>query len=246
MDDLLRIFGVVGIAVSGLAGVSGLAFIVYKGFQHLAVKWLDAKFAERLQALKHMQDKEMEQLRFKIAAMLDRTVKLHQREFDVLPEAWSKLNDAFWVARSFVSPAQSYPDLERMSAPHREEFIAGTSLLESQKAELRNAEKKNDLYQKQIFWHNLANAQSKGRESFRWAMKNGIFISEDIRAKFAVLHDLIFNALSEHQMNVEHAVRPVPREDIDRLLSSATEDLMKNLEKIIHQRLWPVADVTPG
>jgi putative transposase len=26
---------------------------------------------------------------------MDRTTKLHQREFDVLPEAWGRLNDAF-------------------------------------------------------------------------------------------------------------------------------------------------------
>jgi hypothetical protein len=60
-------------------------------FKVLGEKWLNAKFEERLAQYKHAQQKEIEQLRFRINSLMDRTTKLHQHEFDVLPEAWSRL-----------------------------------------------------------------------------------------------------------------------------------------------------------
>jgi len=83
-----------------VAAGGGLTLIAYQIFKRFAVKWLDSKFEERLQALKHKHGKEIERLRFEIAKLLDRATKLHQREFEVLPEAWSKLNDAFWNTQS--------------------------------------------------------------------------------------------------------------------------------------------------
>ncbi len=235
LDQVLKIVG--ALVVAG----GSLSLIVYQVFKHLAAKWLDAKFEERLQTLKHQHDKEIEELRFKISALLDRATKLHQREFEVLPEAWSKLNDAFWTVQSFVSPMQSYPDIDRMSKPQQDEFISSCRLLDWQKAELREAEDKNKLYQEQIFWHNLNDARAKARDAYTYVIKNGIFVSDDIRTKFAAIHDLVWNALIEHQMNEEHKPHPRERKQIRQLLSEG-EDLMKGLERVVHERLWPVDD----
>jgi hypothetical protein len=235
LDPIFRLVG--GIVVAG----GGLSLIVYHAFKHLAAKWLDARFEERLQALKHEQQKELEQLRYKVSALLDRAVKLHQREFDVLPEAWSKLNDAYWYVRSFVSAFQSYPDVGRMGAAQQEEFIASCQLQEWQKEELRQAQDKTRHYQSAIFWHKLTLANEKSRDAYTYLIKNGIFISEDLRKKFSAIHDLFWNALTEHQINEEHDVRPRNRERIGKLASEG-DDLMKALERDIHERLWPTAD----
>ena len=114
LEPLLKFVG--GIVVAG----GGLSLIAYQVFRLLTAQWLDARFEKRLQALKHEQQKELEQLRYKVSALLDRAVKLHQREFDALPEAWSKLNDVYWYVRSFVHPFQTYPDLDRMNPDQQE------------------------------------------------------------------------------------------------------------------------------
>lgn len=238
MDTLDPILKFVGSIV--LAG-GGLTLIVYQAFKHLAAKWLDARFEERLQELRHEQQKEIEQLRYKVSALLDRAVKLHQREFDVLPEAWSKLNDAYWYVRSFVSPLQSFPDVDRMGAAQQEEFIANCQLQEWEKEELRQEREKTKYYQKAIFWHKLHQANEKSRDAYTYLIKNGIFISEDLRQKFSTIHDLFWNALTEHQMNEEHYVRPRSREKIGKL-SSDGDELVKTLERDIHERLWPSTD----
>jgi hypothetical protein len=235
LEPLLKLVG--GIVVAG----GGLSLIVYQTFKHLAAKWLDARFEERLQALKHEQQKELEQLRYKVSALLDRAVKLHQREFDVLPEAWSKLNDAYWYVRSFVSAPQSYPDVDRMNPAQLEEFISGCQLQEWQKSELRDTPEKTRYYQKAIFWHKLNQANDKSRDAYTYLIKNGILINEDLRKKFSAIHDIFWNALTEHQMNEEHDTRPLQRDQISKLVSEG-DDMMKNLERDIHERLWPSAD----
>lgn len=235
LNQLLKVIG--GIVLAG----GGLSLIIYQAFKYLAAKWLDARFEERLQALKHQHGKEIEELRFKISAMLDRATKLHQREYEVLPEAWAKLNDAFWNVRKVVSPMQSYPDIDRMPIAQQIEFIRSCPLDDWQKSELLATNDRTDLYRKHIFWHHANAAQGKAREAYSYLLENGIFITDEIRAKFSALHDLIWNALTEHEMNKEYETRPPQRDQIGKLLAEG-EIAMKELERTVHQRLWPQDD----
>lgn len=229
------IFKYVGALV--LAG-GGLSLIVYQVFKCLASKWLDAKFEERLQALKHQHGKELEHLKFRISTLLDRATKLHQREFNILPEAWAKLNDAFWDTRAFVHPMQSFPDIDHMTPAEKSSFIGACKLLDWQKTELSNANDKNKYFQDKIFWHKSAEIQSKVRDAYTFIVKNGIFINDEIRQQFSAIHDMIWNALTEHQLNREHDIPPLQRNEISKLIAEG-EDRMKELERVIHIRLWP-------
>ena len=107
---------------AAILAVGGFGAIIYWLFKLLAAKWLDAKFAERLSAYKHTQQKELEQLKFEISALLGRTVKLHQREFDVLPEAWGLLTDAFTITRPVALGAVFSPDIRKMTGEQFEEL----------------------------------------------------------------------------------------------------------------------------
>lgn len=87
----------------------------YTAFQFLGKTWLEARFAERLEKFKHDQNQEIERLRYRINALMDRTTKLHQYEFEALPEIWDKLTIAFPTTKDFTSRKTSYPDLDQMS-----------------------------------------------------------------------------------------------------------------------------------
>jgi hypothetical protein len=62
---------------------AGALFALFKIFGE---KWLDAKFEQRLAKYKHEHDQEIERLRGRINALMDRTIKLHQHEFETLPQ----------------------------------------------------------------------------------------------------------------------------------------------------------------
>src|SRR5665647_394264 len=104
IQQALAVFG----GAAALAGTCALA--VWGIVKVWGEKALNARFERGLTAYKHEQQKELEQLKYKITGFVDRAVKLHAREFEVLPEAWARLCDANNLARSVLSSLQGYPD----------------------------------------------------------------------------------------------------------------------------------------
>jgi cell division protein FtsB len=82
IEPYLAAFGFTALSA---AIVFGALFGALKWFGE---NWINSKFSERLEAFKYAQQRELEQLKFQINASMDRAVKLHQREFETLPEAW--------------------------------------------------------------------------------------------------------------------------------------------------------------
>lgn len=100
------------------------ATAAFAAFQFLGKTWLEAHFAERLEKFKHDQNQEIERLRYRINALMDRTTKLHQHEFEVLPEIWNKLGIAFSSTLAFTSLATRSPELDQMGEAQFSEFLA--------------------------------------------------------------------------------------------------------------------------
>ena len=109
LTEILKFIG----GVTALAGTGAAA--AYAIFRIFTTKWIDHRFSERLEAFKHQQNQEIEHLRYRINTMMDWNVKLHQREFDILPETWSLLNEAFYTIEPIAIGYQQYPNLDEMS-----------------------------------------------------------------------------------------------------------------------------------
>src|SRR4051794_34972420 len=77
---------------------------------------------------------------------MDRATKLHQREFEVLPEIWSKLNDAFGATQALAGGFLSIPDFRVMTEEKLELLMSEISLTEYEKGELRAAPDKAKRY----------------------------------------------------------------------------------------------------
>jgi hypothetical protein len=60
------------------AGVGAAAG--WAAFQFFGKTWLEGHFAQRLEKFKHDQNQEIERLRYRINALMDRTTNLHQHE----------------------------------------------------------------------------------------------------------------------------------------------------------------------
>jgi hypothetical protein len=132
-----------------------------------------------------------------------------------------------------------YPDLDKMSQLQLDEFISCCPLPEWQKSALWEEKDKNTPYTKYIDRYKFNDARSKAVEAYSFTIKNGIFLPNDIRTKFTVIHDLIWKALNDHRMIVNH--EQLPDHIISRLREFPTkgEDLMKELERLVHERIWP-------
>jgi hypothetical protein len=88
----------------------------------------------------------LQQLRVEIDSLLSGALKLQEREFQVLPEAWEKLDEAHALVSWLVLPMQEYPNLDRLTQPQLEEFLVASELIETQKEELRSSPNKTTTY----------------------------------------------------------------------------------------------------
>lgn len=219
-----------------------LSVIVFQVFKHLGGKWLDARFDKRLQELKHQQAQEIEGLRYKVSALLDRAMKLHQREFEVLPESWAKLCDAFWKASAIVTSFRQVHDLNRMGDMHREEFISKSRLHDWQKAEVRDAADKTAKYEEMDFWHTLADAKGACTASSRYLGVQGIFVEPELRKKMDRLNHMIWSALIEAEIGLQIPMHERQRDEGEALRTDGAR-IRDELEMAIHHRIWPARGV---
>jgi len=231
-------------ALGGLVVAGGVltsaAFWLFKKFGE---QWLKSRFAQQLEAFKHAQQKEIEEQRYKINALLDRAVKLHQREFDVLPDAWARLNDTYGTALSVVSPIQGYPDPDHMSGPELDAFLSSSELEKWKQDELKAQENKFDYYRKRISVRRWAKAWQVAQDNHFFLRKNGIFILQNMRQQFDQIDQLIWDALIEHQANRD--TRPRDTRKATELHKEG-EKLLKRLEGEVQSRLWNAESVGPS
>lgn len=213
---------------------AALAIAVFKMFSE---KWLTTKFEERLATYRHEQQKELENLKFTISALFDRTVKLHQREFEMMPEAWGRLVDSYHHTFALVSPLQEYSDLDRMTTEHLNEFLKESPLMEWAKADVLAADNKTKIYGKYLAWHRLQNVQKIAREANIYLIKHGIFFPADLEERFEALNKLIWEALDEYEYNKQYADNGAFKHEKSKVLRSSGEQLLANLKTDLRGRL---------
>ena len=193
-EEVLKLLGEV------VASGGGGAVIAYLIFQYLGKSWIDTRFAQRLEAFRHEQAREIEHLRMQIESMLSGTLRLQEKEFETLPEAWRLLDIARGQVASLLSPLQRYPNLDQMSSPQLEEFFVDSELLESQKEELRASSRKLDTYQEQIFWHRLSSVKLACSDLHNFVARNAIFIPEPVSETYFPHVDIVVLRSFQHRV----------------------------------------------
>jgi hypothetical protein len=232
----------IGTFVVGGGAIVGIALWLFRLFGE---RWLSNLFAQRLEAFRHEQAKEIERLKFDISKMLDRSTKLHQREFDVLPKAWRRLAESFYTTNGVVSALQTYPDITRMGDEQLEEFLEASRLESWRKRELKEATDRNKYYQDAIFWHRLSGARAAARKSANYLLKNGIFMPPGMKDRFEQINMLGWEALTEYEINKVHDIRPANRDKQKEFIKEG-ETLVKSLERDVQRRLWSEANIVDG
>ena len=236
MGDLKSFLAIAGqiIAASGAVGLA-----VYAAFKLLATKWLENKFSERLEAFKHRQNQELEELRFKIDGLLDRTVKLHQREFEVLPDTWGLCEEAFRTARASSMGLQQYADLDRMPLNRFNAWLENADLQKWQKDELTAETDKNKYYSRTLAWRQIKQAEECRWKFQSYLQKNGIFMPREMKDQFQALLNLIIGANVEREINLDDRAQGSPRLfDASKALCGEGLAKFEVLEKSVHERLW--------
>ena len=83
LNELLGHF----LIIFGLSGSTA-----YGWFRFLGQKWIEQKFSKSLEEFKHEQAKEIAKQQLQIDSIFNRVSKLHDKEYEILPQIWKYLN----------------------------------------------------------------------------------------------------------------------------------------------------------
>jgi hypothetical protein len=97
--------------------------VAYGLYMLLGKRWLDAQFNKNLEKYKAIQEKEFEEYKAKISALFNRITKIHEKEFEMLPILWYKLQDALSYINTISSWYKEFVRLDRLDRLNDKELV---------------------------------------------------------------------------------------------------------------------------
>ncbi|WP_333900429.1 hypothetical protein [Agrobacterium pusense] len=231
IQPILAVLGLGGITIASLVGIS------LSLFKWLGEKWVDNRFEKELERYKSEHQQELERLKHKINSLLDRTVRLHTKEYEVLPELWAKLIDASMVAGHYLNHFQSYPDVGRMRDDELDDLLSRSPFTATQKQDVKDSGRRQDEYIRLVDFYKYRDAMTKLQEFNDHFRKNGIFVEPALKEQMDKLLKLTWHAVTEH--NVNQIDKPMPRLKEERAkLDNEGKQLLEAIEAAVQDRLW--------
>lgn len=234
MDEFQAILGQIVL-------VGGGAFALAYGLvRWLGEKWIEQRFAQRTEAFKREQNELLEEVRYQINTRFSRATRIHEKEFEVLPTAWKKLQDAYGHLASLASPLQEFPNLNQYTEAELEVFLSSCPLYNFQKEELRQQDDKMAYYRDKIFWIRLNQARIKLDEFRTYLRYNKIFLTGDLFSLFSKIEEVMIKAEIELEMRAPDEPFRSQRERASgtwKELRNGVEPVMIEVESAVQRRL---------
>lgn len=214
----------------------GSVSIAYGAFTYFGKKWIENVFQRNLENFRHEKNAEIENLKYQINLLLSRVTKIHEKEFIVLPDAWSKLHDALEIITWFTSPFQQYPDLNRMSDTEIKHFVNSCELQDFQKKELLESSDKTEYYMNKIFWVNLNKSKKIYSDFHNFITRNRIFLSPDLRKNFMTVDGILWESLIKREIS-EGAKDHLMVIEAYRNIRDQVSPKVEEIENLVQKRL---------
>lgn len=210
--------------------------IAYGIFVFLGKKWIENKFATKLEEYKLAQNKEIEDFRYRINTLFNRVAKIHEKEYEVLPEAWVMLHDAHDYISRLVSPFRQYPDFNQLKVLEIKRILKNYKWEEQQIDDLISANDKNKYFEEKIFYQYLREAKLKYSEFHKYIIRNRIFFSNELKEQFNKADDLMWDTIIDREVG-EHAKDFKMIHQSYKQLKENIEVIIDTIEELVQKRL---------
>ena len=217
-----EVFSVIGKVLAVGGGAAGVAYLLFKVF---ATKWIETKFSEQL-----------EDYKYKINSLFNRITKIHEKEFEVLPEMWKRLLDAYSKVVEITLPMQEYPDLNRMPPKEFEDFLAKSNLTAYHKEQLAKETDKNRYYQDIHYKYRVVESRKLIHEFHSYVLYNKIFLETSLYDKFREVDNVLSQAVQTYEEGKEYDDYKQVIEAY-KLLDKKVEAIIEQIEKLVQERL---------
>ncbi|CAN5520649.1 hypothetical protein BH10PLA2_BH10PLA2_01060 [soil metagenome] len=208
--------------------------------KYLGDKWITAKFSQQLEAFKHQQQREIEQLKTNLNTALDRKIKLQSREFDAIPVIWNALNEAFTECQKFISLFKNYRTFYGMNDGEIYETLLKDGLDEEQSKKIATAQQPQEAYQKYRHWVEFGKLMEAIIEVNKAISLNSIYVEDDILDDIKNMVDSLDKASTSYLFLRENQNSNNDLERLDEMRENG-QDRMDVLAKVIKKKLKDTA-----
>jgi hypothetical protein len=148
---------------------------------------------------------------------------------------------SIWTALGVIAVAGgglvAIADVDAMSEDQLDDLLEKSALDGWQKKELKTTRDKTRYYSDAVMWQKLNDSDVAYTNFNEYLSKNGIFIPEPVKAKFAELNELLLGAFMERRLSMQFPKLP-PKFDKGAILHETGPKLLKALEQEVQGRLW--------
>lgn len=184
-------------------------------------KWIDKYFSQQLKQFERRQQEIILHQQYQINSLFSRVSKIHEKEYEVLPQAWMLLQDACNELKSLSNPVQIVPDLNRYTPSELAEFLEKSSLKDFQKEEILEKSDKVAFYRNAMYWIRVKVVYDEIGEFRRFLLYNRVFLSRELFSLFREIEVAIIDI----QLDLENP--DDPERPYDRKPSSFMESVKK-------------------
>ncbi len=215
-----------------LAAGGGGALVAYFVFKYLGDNWI-----------KHRLAKNLEQAKSEISLLAALKLKLHDQEYVVFPEIWSKLNAAVAALGSAVSLFKEYADLDRMREDEFQKWLGRSDLNEHEKEFLLAQERKNNAYGRILDFRALRKANEGFIEFHTYLNDKRIFIDPVVKSKLDEIDDLLHSIWVDRKISLEDFGDGDSRKywtDAWKKYKDTVKPAMVDIEALFQKKLFPL------
>ncbi len=234
MNELFNFLGQI-VVIGG-----GGATIAYFIFKVLGEKWIENKFALNLESYRAIQAQSLEEAKLKLSIYMTRQLKLHEKEYEVFPLVWEKLNEAHICLKRATGVFREHPDLDRMDESTLKKWIDRTDMSENEKDMIFESNDRNRSYSDILDWRDLQRAHTAFVDFHEYLEKNRIFLSPELKEKFDQIDSFIWRAWVAKKMDTKRS-----NTDKDYLMEAwdieekSITPLRLEIEKLVQDKLFP-------
>lgn len=232
--------------VAAGGGGAVIAFAVVRGFGE---KWLDSKFAGRLQDLRHEHERQMEIVRLETSRSLDRSARLSEREFEVSAEAWALVFEAFARTMGALPGYRQHDDFAHLS-DELARVVADKNGFEPWEVDEligRPQQERNSYFNERKRAHELRDARIAVRDASNYLARKALFLEKAVHTQLDAFVGLAWKAIIAREIIMEvgpHGAEGIKRDDEE--FRQHADAQMKELEQLVRSRFWGQAEPKPA
>jgi hypothetical protein len=240
-------WGAVLISIIQIIGAGGgAAVILYGIFAKWGEKWLDSRFATRLQELQHLHERELESVRYAVQSTFSRITKIHEREFEVLPKIWLMIQDTLGQAAHAVGATIiQLPSFRNMADEDIEDYFQSVGFSESQKKQILRSsdpDERREQCSQVLMYRNMFEAKEKQRLLNNYIIENRVFMTPELDALMSDVSLALATGLGSFEIGKRSHSREIEMEGFHKITN--LNGKLPAILKAIQERLCHPAAAT--